>query len=283
MIVEILVVSALLSAVWVGSGKVQAARPYRAGVAGAARASWSAGSTVARDRWATGAGVRATRRQARAARWGQHWYGRATLRAEHGLVRPMGRGLAVAGPAAWAGAKAARAGFAEGYRAEKERRATGPTAGPTDESGPADGPTVDQVGHDDSSPTETQPTDQPRPTLTAVPTTEETTVPTTEIPDLQSLVAVLTGIEALAEQMADVSQAARATHETALMEFDFNPGGAVASALNAASEAAPQWFDADAWLSAVSAARREAEALMSKATEIADTGAAGRLDQLAAS
>jgi len=279
-IVEILVVSALLSAVWVGSGKVPAARPYRAGVAGAARASWSAGSTVALDRWATGSNARATRRQARATRWGRHWYGRATLRAEHGLVRPVGRGLAVAGPAAWAGAKAAREGWATAYRAERDRRATGPDA----DAGPTDGPVVDQVGQDDSSQPADQPTDQQRPTLAAVPTTEETTVPTTtEITDLQSLVAVLTGIEALAEQMVDVSQAARATHETALMEFDFNPGSAVAGALQAASEAAPQWFDADAWLSAIAAARREAEALMSQATEIADTGAAGRLDQLAAS
>jgi hypothetical protein len=127
------------------------------------------------------------------------------------------------------------------------------------------------------------------PTLTVVPDTNgdnpvtNTHQISAEIVDLTTLAAVLASMEHLAEEMQSISQAAQETHALADCEFPFDPGRSVRAALTAASEIAPQRFDADAWHTQIAAARQAVDAVQQQATELTDTGARGHTDELAAS
>jgi hypothetical protein len=291
-ILETVAVVALVTA-WAGAGHVDRVAPVRAGISGAARASVTTGWAVGRARWSAGADARAGRRAERMAHW--HW--RAGYRATS-PVRAAGRGIAVTAPAVVAGARAARGGWVAGYRAEKDRRAgigPGPGAVETgargsvgpDVTAPAGPEPIEAPGPGDPGPAPEGPAPA-GPTLTVVPDTNGdtpvATAPTgTEITDLTVLSAVLADMERLAEEMQSVSHAAKETHLLAACEFPFDPGRSVRAALNAASEIAPQWFDADAWHAQLAAARQAVDALQQQATELTDTGASGHTDQLAAS
>ena len=292
---EWIVAAALLSGLWWTSGRFDRTAPVRAGLSGATRAAVTTTGQAAASRWRAGHMARLRRTVRRRRQWSKTRAGRAALRVEGLVVVPalsLGRGLAVALPALMAGGRAIPGGWADAYKAERERRsAPGADANQASPRGGAEeqgggGGTTPRVGARDTS-SSPSPTDEGSPAPVGAGAGNDGREPAVaqgdgvEVPNLQVLQKVLEDLVKVLSEHGNVIEWASKLSRGLPEVLAFSPGDRAMAALAGLTEVAPE-VEAAPWLDVAQAALSEVTDVVAAAEALAATGAQGSSEQLLA-